>query len=408
MKFSNDDSTVNLLQTVKSNIITTLHVAAIAIVTAINDNIYVCENISTGTVYDALCSSEIKPRVGNIVVVLFTDDNYLSDISVYEASGNYGNSSANEQYHNIINGIIIKEVTIYNNNLFTKANSIVIYNYITYTLSNDGTYYSVTACDTDATGDIVIYDSIGNIPVTNIADGSSRAGAFYNCTGITSITFGSEITSIGAYAFQSCTSLTELIIPDTITEINDHAFYQCTGLTSLIISENVESVGDSAFSGCISLLSVTILSNNTIFYDSVFLNDSAIEAVYTSSIEAWCGLTFNLSSSNPIEYANCLYVDGELLTELIIPNTITAINDRAFRKCTSITSLTIGENVKTIGIYAFYQCTGLTSVNFTNINKIYVTTSSDYTNGIKIDVTDQSTNITYLISTYADYYWYKE
>ena len=289
MKFSNDDSTVNLLQIIKSNIFETLHVAVIAIVTAINNNIYICKNIRTGTTYDTLCAANVEASVGSIAVILFTDDNYLSDIAVYKASGNYGNSSANEQYHNIINGIIIETVSIYNNNLSVDSASTVIYNYITYTLSNDGTYYSVTACDTDATGDIVIYDSVGNIPVTNIADGSSKAGAFYNCTGITSITFGSEITSIGAYAFQSCTGLTELTISDLIITIGDYAFNGCTSLTTVIFGTGLTYIGSNAFRGDSGMTSVTFANTenwyrtkNSDYTGGTVINvtDSSANAVY--------------------------------------------------------------------------------------------------------------------------------
>ena len=40
--------------------------------------------------------------------------------------------------------------------------------------------------------------------------------------------------------------------------------------------------------------------------------------------------------------------------------TLTAIGDRAFAECTTITELTLPESVTSIGTRAFYDCTGLT------------------------------------------------
>ena len=55
---------------------------------------------------------------------------------------------------------------------------------------------------------------------------------------------------------------TELVLPSYITKINQYAFYNCSGLTSVTIPDSVTSIGYDAFYNCTSLTSITF--NGTI------------------------------------------------------------------------------------------------------------------------------------------------
>ena len=72
-------------------------------------------------------------------------------------------------------------------------------------------------------------------------------GAFYSCTGLTSITLPNSITSIGDAAFAYCTGLTSFTIPNSVTSIGAYAFYDCTGLPTIMIPDSVKSIGANAF-----------------------------------------------------------------------------------------------------------------------------------------------------------------
>lgn len=57
-----------------------------------------------------------------------------------------------------------------------------------------------------------------------------------------------------------------------------------------------------------------------------------------------------------------LYWNGELLTELVVPEGVTSISDRAFYNCDSLTSVTVPNGVASIGASAFYDCSNLVNI----------------------------------------------
>ena len=80
--------------------------------------------------------------------------------------------------------------------------------------------------------------------------------AFFGCSGLTSLTIPSGVTSIGGAAFRGCSGLPSLTIPSGVTSIGKSAFLGCSGLTSLTIPSSVTSISDRAFYGCRGLTSI--------------------------------------------------------------------------------------------------------------------------------------------------------
>ena len=109
----------------------------------------------------------------------------------------------------------------------------------------------------------------------------------------------------------TCTD-TDLIIPAiyndlTVTSIAEDAFRDCSNLTSVYIGDNITSIGGYAFNNC-----------------------SSLTGVYITDIVAWCDISFGNAYANPLYYAEKLYVNNELVTELVIPDNVTSIGDWAF------------------------------------------------------------------------------
>ena len=206
-----------------------------------------------------------------------------------------------------------------------------------------------------------------NIPsgVTNIGD-----GAFASCFSLTSVEIPSSVTNIGAGAFAYCGNLTSVNIPSSVNSIENYAFSHCGSLTSFSIPNGVTSIGTQAFAFCSGLVSIEIPASVTNIANHAFDNCTALKKVYIHDLAKWCQITFDTSTylpsslptSVPLYYASELYLNGELITELIIPDGVTHIGQYVFRNCKSLTSVEIPSSVTNIGTGAFYDCDSLKSV----------------------------------------------
>lgn len=216
--------------------------------------------------------------------------------------------------------------------------------------------------------------------VTKIGD-----GAFSGCSGLIFISLPNSVTSIGNHAFSNCTKLASIDIPNSIDNIEWCTFQGCTALTSVTISNSATSIGSQAFSGCSSLTSVTIPNSVVTIKDWAFYNCSSLStvsignsvttieglafygctgltSVYITDLEAWCKISFGGSDSNPLFYAHHLFLNGEEIKDLVIPQSVASLEKYAFWGCTSLTTVTIPNSVTSIGELAFSGCSGLTSV----------------------------------------------
>ena len=188
-------------------------------------------------------------------------------------------------------------------------------------------------------------------------------GPFQGINTLTSITIGKKVTKIGSKLFYNCQNLTgNITLPDSLVTVGENAFSGCKSITGLTIGKKAKNIGKNAFAGCSSMKEVTITSNGTTFESSTFKGCSALTKVNISDIADWCTMTFQTDDSNPMYNTNNLYVNNELLTELIIPDDITEIKPRLFFNCSTIESLQIGKNVETIGVSAFHNCSGITNL----------------------------------------------
>ena len=195
--------------------------------------------------------------------------------------------------------------------------------------------------------------------------------AFQDCSGLTSLTIPSSVTSIGAWAFSGCSGLTSLTIPSSVTSIGEGVFEGCSGLTSLTIPSGVTSIGYYAFSGCSGLTSLTIPSSVTSIGDGAFNGcsgltsltiPSSVTSIGDGTFSGCSGLTSLTIPSGVTSIGNQTFQGCSGLTSLTIPSGVTSIGGYAFWGCSGLTSLTIPSGVTSIGKWAFYGCSGLTSI----------------------------------------------
>ena len=133
------------------------------------------------------------------------------------------------------------------------------------------------------------FDTIGGHTLEFAVPNDIYEYTFSNCPNLTTVEFGSGVTSIGSYVFNNCSSLTEITIPDSVTSIGYRTFNNCDGLTGIMIPDSVTSIGWNAFYDCSNLKEVEIGSGCTdigyeAFYNCVKLKEITCHAITAPSI----------------------------------------------------------------------------------------------------------------------------
>ncbi len=257
---------------------------------------------------------------------------------------------------------------------------------------------SITACAIHPNTKVIYgaaFSGCANLTSIAIPEGviSIGDGAFYNCSALKSVTIPNSLIDFGTNAvFNGCnaleyntysnakylgnstnkyvvlmkatdTSITSCTIHPATKIIGYQAFYNCTKLNgNLTIPDGLKQIGGYAFYGCTALVNVTIPASVNQIGNYSFEKCTALTGIYITDIVAWSRITFVDFYANPLRIAHNLYLNGKLLTDLVIPDSVTSIGNYAFLECTSLTSVTIPDSVTSIGQQAFQSCGEITSL----------------------------------------------
>ena len=130
-----------------------------------------------------------------------------------------------------------------------------------------------------------------------------------------------------------------------VEQIDADAFRGCSKITSISIPESVWCVGNGAFGGC-----------------------DGLKEIHIDDLSAWCELSFNDvaddAGDSPLNNADGLYLNGELITDLVVPKDVTEIGAHSFEGYKNIRSVVLHKGIATIHKSAFFNCANLIDVTF--------------------------------------------
>ena len=170
------------------------------------------------------------------------------------------------------------------------------------------------------------------------------------------------------YMYLNGELLTDLVIPDGITKINQFAFMGNFSIESLTIPATVTSIGQSAFYYCYKMETVRFLDIPQQFDSNAFTKCERLKEVHIQDIAAWCEASFSNANANPIYNDTAtLYMDGQEVTELTIPQGVTKITAHALRNCKSLSKITIPDSLTKVGENAFSELSNLQAINITDL-----------------------------------------
>ena len=166
------------------------------------------------------------------------------------------------------------------------------------------------------------------------------------------------VTSIADSAFKGREKLTRVVIPEGVTKIGPSAFYSCRSLQEAVVPASLARIGGKAFRLCPNLTRLDI-----------------------ADIAAWCAVTTADEYSDPLfesgfgfgEHGRAphkdgsLYLNGEELRALILPEGLTEITHAAFINCANIEEVRVPSSLRTVASNAFQGCKSVRTVHIQDL-----------------------------------------
>ena len=224
--------------------------------------------------------------------------------------------------------------------------------------------------------------------------------AFSGCTALTTLEFKGSCGAIGASAFKNCSSLTSFTMPAGVSAIGANAFENCTKLTKVAINANstISATNADVFKGCTLLKKIELVGESE-KYNTATSGEYSMLTNANGTLIILAPPSYPLDTNNGVftvpthsgtaaiteiaayTYASNAYLKdkevvipegitkigvgafkGAQMKKVVIPSTVTEIDEYAFANCTNLETVVFLCDLQEISAYAFYNCTKLTNV----------------------------------------------
>ena len=181
-------------------------------------------------------------------------------------------------------------------------------------------------------------------------------GCFENCKSIKEFTLKPQMTLVNPnserFSQFNGSGIERLIVEEGVTELPSYLCCNVENLNEVYLPTTLEKVGTCCISKAPNLHDLTIRSNLLRTSKNI-----VVPAFKDTGIER---ITF---TDNVTKVSRYLFANGcSNVTELNLPDNITAIEDSAFLGCSSLNNITLPSSLTTIGSNAFKGCSSLNSL----------------------------------------------
>ena len=215
---------------------------------------------------------------------------------------------------------------------------------------------------------------------------------------IQTIVINNGIKDISNDAFSGCNNLSEVAIPATVVSIGDYAFASCGALQSVNLSEGLKTISSGAFQDDVSLSEITLPGSVTVLGSDILSGTSISSITIPNKItEAYGALAGALYLDSIVFEDGIKKIPGFLfegssyvyVNEIIIPDSVKEIGERAFAECPLLQSIELPNELEIIGNGSFQQCSGLVEITLpASIKTISGYAFSDCSNLVTVTMTD--------------------
>ncbi|KAI5548472.1 regulation of response to stimulus [Trichomonas vaginalis G3] len=204
-------------------------------------------------------------------------------------------------------------------------------------------------------GELAFYSAsnINNINLSNLTIKEIYKQTFSKCTELRQLSLPSTLVSIHEEAFSE-TSIVNLILPESVSTIGIRSFYSCPNLLTVDLSHSkIESIHDETFKSCEKLTNVSFTENLKEINNSAFAKTSVISIVLPSTV----------TNINDGVFFGC----QSLLSADISQTKISILPKHFFRKCIKLSTISLPKTITKLDDFCFAFCQSLSDLNLQDI-----------------------------------------